>query len=145
MADPAITLHRLHLQAVLDGIGRRDRRALMQRLGRAVHADVQLRFRQGRAPDGSPWLPLKKPRRRGPGQPLRDTGRLQRSITWQADAASATIGTNVVYARAHNDGVPGAPVRLPQRRFLGIARPQVELINRIADQWLQQVLDGHPA
>ena len=110
----------------------------MQRIGRALHADTMMRFRRGVSPDGTPWLPLKTRQ----GQPLRDTGRLQRSITWDSTDDQAVIGTNVVYARAHNDGVPG---KLPRRQFLGIAQPQVVMINRIADQWLKEVLDGNPA
>ena len=42
----------------------------------------------------------------------------------------------------HNDGVPG---KLPRRQFLGIAQPQVQLINRVADKWLKEVLDGNTA
>jgi phage virion morphogenesis protein len=134
-----IILHQQDLQQLLGVTARlREQRTLMNRIGRAVHSDTMMRFRAGKAPDGTPWLALKTRQ----GQPLRDTGRLQRSITWESDASSATIGTNVVYARAHNVGVPG---KLPRRQFLGIAQPQVTLINRIADQWLKEVLDGNPA
>ena len=134
-----ITLHQQDLNQLLDVTTRlQQQRKLMQRIGRAVHADTMLRFRSGKAPDGTPWLPLQARQ----GQPLRDTGRLQRSITWEADDQQATIGTNVKYARAHNFGIPG---KLPRRQFLGIAQPQVALINRIADQWIEEVLDGHPA
>ena len=135
----SITLHTQDLHELLDVTTRLgQQRKLMQRIGRAVHADTMMRFRAGKAPDGTPWLPLKTRQ----GEPLRDTGRLQRSITWAATEQQATIGTNVIYARAHNDGIPG---RLPRRQFIGIAQPQVALINRIADQWIAEVLDGHPA
>ena len=134
-----ITLHQQELQALLNTTeGLQQQRKLMERIGRGIHADTMMRFRAGKAPDGTPWLPLKTRQ----GQPLRDTGRLQRSITWASDDDTATIGTSVVYARAHNDGVPG---KLPRRQFLGIAQPQVQLINRIADQWVKEVLDGNPA
>ena len=134
-----ITLYQQDLQQLLDVTTRlQQQRTLMQRIGRAVHADTLLRFRSGKAPDGTPWAPLKTRQ----GQPLRDTGRLQRSITVATTETAAVIGTNVVYARAHNQGIPG---KLPRRQFLGIAQPQVELINRIADQWIEEVLDGHPA
>ena len=68
-----ITLHHLQLDAVLDSIGRSDRRTLMDRIGRGIHSDTMLRFRQSRAPDGTPWAPLKRRRKRnrtGPQQPL---------------------------------------------------------------------------
>ena len=135
----SIILHQQELQQLLNTTqGLQQQRNLMNRIGRAVHADTLMRFRQGKAPDGTPWLPLKTRQ----GQPLRDTGRLQRSITWESTDDQAVIGTNVVYARAHNDGLPG---KLPRRRFLGIAQPQVQLINRIADKWVKEVLDGNPA
>lgn len=134
-----ITLHQQDLNQLLGVTTRlQQQRKLMERVGRGIHADTLLRFRSGKAPGGTPWLPLKTRQ----GQPLRDTGRLQRSITWAATDQQATIGTNVIYARAHNDGIPG---KLPRRRFIGIAAPQVELINRIADQWIEEVLDGHTA
>ena len=134
-----ITLHQQELQQLLNTTeGLQQQRTLMARIGRAVHADTLMRFRAGKAPDGTPWLPLKTRQ----GQPLRDTGRLQRSITWESNDDTATIGTHVVYAAAHNFGVPG---KLPRRQFIGIAAPQVQLINRIADQWLKEVLDGNPA
>jgi phage virion morphogenesis protein len=135
----SITLHQQDLNALLNVTTRlQQHRKLMHRIGRAVHSDTLLRFRAAKAPDGTPWLPLKTRQ----GKPLRDTGRLQRSITWEATDTQATIGTNVVYARAHNQGISG---KLPQRQFIGIAQPQVALINRIADQWLKEVLNGNPA
>ena len=138
-AGGPITLHQQELQALLNTTeGLQQQRKLMERIGRGIHADTMMRFRAGKAPDGTPWLPLKTRQ----GQPLRDTGRLQRSITFATTETAAVIGTNVVYARAHNQGIPG---KLPRRQFLGIAQPQVALINRIADQWIKEVLDGNPA
>jgi phage virion morphogenesis protein len=134
-----ITMHQGDLSDILDITARlQQQRTLMSRLGRAVHADTMLNFRRGVEPDGTPWLPITHRQ----GQPLRDTGRLQRSISWEATDVKATIGTNVIYARAHNFGVVGG---VPPRTFLGLAAPQHKLINRIADQWIKEVLDGHAA
>jgi phage virion morphogenesis protein len=113
-------------------------RALMAQLGRALHSNTLMNFRRGTEPDGTPWLPLKTRR----GQPLRDTGRLMRSITWEANDDTAVIGTNVIYARAHNFGVVG---KLLPRTFLGMAAPQHALVERIADKWMKEVLDAHAA
>ena len=134
MAD--ITLATKDLNAILSVTAKlQQQRKLMSSLGRAVHADTMLNFKRGVEPDGTAWLPISHRQ----GQPLRDTGRLQRSISWQATDDKATIGTNVVYARAHNYGVPG---RLPQRQFLGLAAPQHKLIGRIADNWLKGILNA---
>ena len=43
------------------------------------------------------------------GQPLRDTGRLQRSITSQVQGDAAVVGTNVRYARTHQFGATILP------------------------------------
>jgi phage virion morphogenesis protein len=132
----SITLLQQDLDAVINAtINLHKQSGLMKRIGRALHSDAMLNFRNSRAPDGAPWLPLKHRQ----GQPLRDTGRLQRSITWKSNHDTAVIGTNVIYARAHNHGIPG---KLPQRQFLGISSKQVNLVNGIADQWLQGILDG---
>jgi phage virion morphogenesis protein len=109
-------------------------RPLMARIGRAIHTDTMLNFKRGVSPDGVPWLPIKH----RTGQPLRDTGRLQRSITWENTDTVARIGTHVIYAAAHNFGIEG---KLPQRQFIGIGKKQVDIINRIADKWLQERLE----
>lgn len=58
-------------------------------------------FATSKAPDGSPWkrLALRN------GQPLRDTRRLQSSFTGASSASGFKIGTNVAYARTHQDGM----------------------------------------
>lgn len=131
-------------------------RDLMERVGRGMKADVDMNFRRGHGPDGGPWAPLKVRK----GQPLRDTGRLQRSITWQADATRVVIGTNLLYARLQQFGGTIKPnkgkylvfpagkgkmafarsVTIPARPFIGIGKRQVDLINRIAYEWIDEKL-----
>ncbi len=76
------------------------RKPLFDRLGRALLSDVHMNFRRQRAPDGTPWEPLKIRR----GQILRDTGRLRNSITTKTTDDQVIIGTNVFYARTHQFG-----------------------------------------
>lgn len=86
-------------------------------VGSVVANRVRLCFKLGIDPWGAPWKPIKfRAARRtdngaklskagraqvqanaggGAGQPLRDTGRLMRSIVSKADATGATIGTNL--------------------------------------------------
>lgn len=64
-------------------------------------------FSQGTDPWGVKWLPL----RMRAGQPLRDTGRLQRSIATAVEADSFTVGTNLIYAAVHQYGATIKPVR----------------------------------
>lgn len=72
-----------------------------QDVGRRLVNDFKMGFRLSVAPDGEKWKPLKHRE----GQPLRDTGRLRNSITFQASEKYVEIGTNVVYGRAHQFGV----------------------------------------
>lgn len=54
-----------------------------------------------------------------PGQPLRDTGRLNRSISSKVDATGVTVGTNVKYARVHQFGATIVPRSKPRLVFPG--------------------------
>lgn len=94
-------------------------------IGNTVVNRVRMCFRMGIDPWGSPWAPLKIRQ----GQPLRDTGRLQRSITARPDSTGVTIGTNVSYAPVHQFGAiirargvgplqPGATSVGPSRRLV---------------------------
>jgi phage gpG-like protein len=78
-------------------------------------------------PDGRPWAPLQRPRRRGRSgeKPLRDTGLLMASLTAGSGAAGhverlspheLVWGTNIEYAGFHQDGTR----HVPARPFLGI-------------------------
>lgn len=86
-----------------------------QTIGRVLVNRIRLGFKLGASPFGSPWRALKIRR----GQPLRDTGRLQRSITANADAQGVTIGTNVRYASVHQFGAVIRPRRARRLVFPG--------------------------
>lgn len=59
------------------------------------------------------------------GQPLRDTARLNRSISSQVDGEGVTIGTNVKYARIHQFG---GEIRPKNKPFLAFPGPTGEII-----------------
>jgi len=65
-------------------------------VGSIIRNRIRLCFKLGIDPWGSPWAALKIRK----GQPLRDTGRLQASITSRPDSTGVTIGTNL-----QNNGV----------------------------------------
>lgn len=77
-----------------------DTRPAFQAIGRVITTRIKMGFRISRSPAGAPWLPL----RSRIGQPLRDTGRLQRSIGYRAQANETVIGTNLKYAPIHQFG-----------------------------------------
>jgi len=80
---------------------------VFETIGRVLVNRIRLGFKMGASPLGSPWRALKIRR----GQPLRDTGRLQRSIVANADPQGVTIGTNVRYAAVHQFGATIRPKR----------------------------------
>lgn len=84
-------------------------------MGGAIANRIRLGFRLGRSPYGNPWKPINPAFRAG--QPLRDTGRLQRSITSAVQGDSALVGTNVIYARTHQYGAKIKPVKGKTLRF----------------------------
>jgi phage gpG-like protein len=96
---------------------------LLRRLPRDVGNEALLfflnLFKQEQSPEGKPWSP-----RKGNGDGARSSrrsllvksGRLRKSIRLtRVTSNSASIGTNVSYAKYHNEGTE----RLPQRQFIG--------------------------
>lgn len=135
-------------------------RPLMASVARVVSTDTDLRFRTGTAPSGRKW---KAPKYRQ-GQPLRDTGRLQRSITTEHGDEFAVIGTNLLYAKVHQFGAVIKPVKakllrfpigqgqfafakqvtIPARPFLGIGPSAHAKINAAMTEWAEEILNAQP-
>lgn len=107
----------------------------VKRVSRAVSEEAKLLVDQGFArgidPDGGAWVGLAV----RAGQPLRDTGRLQRSLAPVDTGRGFRISTNLRYARIHQEGGTvstakrtlfnprtkmafGKKVRIPARPFL---------------------------
>lgn len=112
---------------------------LLAVVGATVLTKVQMGFRTGTDPWGNKWKPIKwraprmakgKLSKAGkaqaeanaagtPGQPLRDTGALNRSITMRVDNDGVTIGTNLKYARVHQFGATIKPKSAKRLLFSG--------------------------
>lgn len=93
-----------------------DMTPLMDIIGGYLEADAQDNFKGEHSPAGVPWQPSGRVRRTavgkmGPQKPkgktLQDSRRLFLSITRQSGPTSVEVGTNVVYARRHNQGWSG--------------------------------------
>lgn len=67
-----------------------------------MQTKVDMRFRQTKGPDGTPWEPLKEStisKRKGrSNKPLNDSGDLKLSIHGKSDANSAVVGSDRPYA-----------------------------------------------
>lgn len=129
------------LQAKLTQLAGADMKPAFEAVGRVIATRVRLCFKLGVDPWGSPWAAIKwrAPRRTNDGkrlsqtgkrqaaanaagkagQPLRDTGRLNRSITSVADSNGVTVGTNVQYARTHQFGATIVPKHAKRLVFPG--------------------------
>lgn len=77
---------------------------LNRRLAGTALALIDQGFSEGKDPYGTPW-PVSIRAKAQSGQTLRDTARLNRSFTRKIHNANGfTVGTNVPYAAAHQDG-----------------------------------------
>lgn len=94
---------RAKLNALIKASG--DMQPVFTTVGRVIVNRIRLCFKLGIDPWGSPWAALKFRK----GQPLRDTGRLNRSIVANPDKTGVTIGTNVKYAPTHQFGATITP------------------------------------
>jgi phage gpG-like protein len=98
---------------------------LFRDVGIALVKQVKIGFIEGQSPYGEIWakpawrmINNKKVYRRGnigrDWKPLLDTGILRNSITFQADANSVQVGTDISYGEQHQLGING----VKKRQFL---------------------------
>lgn len=121
----------------------------LDEIGGAVQASIQFNFSGQHDPDGNAWEPLSdatlENRRGGSGQILRDTGRLNRSITYNAQAESVEIGSDAVYANMQQFGgqktdFPWLWGDIPPRPFVGISEADKAHILAILSDHLERSL-----
>ncbi|MCF8012418.1 MAG: phage virion morphogenesis protein [Clostridiales bacterium] len=96
-----------------------------------MRSSVLQNFREGGRPEK--WKPSIRAQKTG-GQTLVDTGRLRGSIYAKANNNSAKVGTNVIYAAAHNFGYP--PRNLPQRKFLMFQDEDLKEAKRVVEAFI---------
>ncbi len=81
----------------------RDPRGMYESVGMSLVTSTQHRFETSTAPDGSVWPPSLRVLANG-GRTLVLSGRLMRSVTFNASATGVEVGTNVIYAAIHQFG-----------------------------------------
>lgn len=130
-------------RAVRDALARLERAGqdltpAMSEIAAALEDAAKQAFADEASPAGEPWADLSEATkairakdRKWPGEILRDSAILFRSITRDHDRTSAVAGTNVVYAALHQFGAErgafgrtrrGGPIPwgdVPARPFLG--------------------------
>lgn len=78
----------------------RDIKPFLKVVSQKLRSSYALGFKNSTDPDGNKWAPITHRQ----GQPLRDTGRLQRSLRAKVEGFKIIIGTNVDYAKAQQFG-----------------------------------------
>jgi len=139
---------KVYLEGLKNKLTDKKIKAALSGVGEYLLLETDNCFREERAPDGQKWAPLKMSpkklykRRFGrlpkPKQEdnykmrrkiLTDTGRLRGSITYQINGNQLRVGTNVIYARTHNQGDPSRSI--PKREFLGLTQARINKIKQI--------------
>ncbi|MEO6217758.1 MAG: phage virion morphogenesis protein [Sphingomonas sp.] len=92
---------------------------LMDNIGAAFESDTADNFAGEHDPDGVPWKPSQRVVDHG-GKTLQYPGssRLKLSVTHTFTSHSTEVGTNVVYARRHNDGFHGTEQIASHKRVM---------------------------
>lgn len=119
----------------------------LKNIGMAEAKTTRARFVSETDPEGKPWQTLNElyaRTKKGPGI-LRGATRDLSQIVWQLAEGGVEIGSNVVYARIHNEGGTIVPknaaalvfsmggqtfhvksVTIPQRQFLGWSETSIQ-------------------
>ena len=110
---------------------------MMDEIGDALVTSTKLRFNKETGPDGVKWKASKRAESTGgyrSGKTLTDYGTLKNSIGYEATPTMVAVGSNVIYAHAHQAGSDvgrGLKVKLPKRPYLGITDDDQEEIAAI--------------
>lgn len=142
------------LRAFLHGmlVAGADLRPFMRWAAIILQDEVEESFAGERSPDGRPWKPLAaatakkfvtrsgQRQRRGTNPILQVTGRLAASFTTRFDERSATVGSNLVYARVQMLG--GGPSRIPARMAMGLSPAGHGEIMQHAISWARDFIES---
>lgn len=94
-----------------------DLRPLMRDIGSQLETSTEDNFKGSHDPNGVPWPKSQRVHKSG-GKTLVDSAILKNSISSLAGPASVEIGSNIVYARRHNQGFSGTEQVSAHRRVL---------------------------
>jgi phage virion morphogenesis protein len=120
------------------------RNDLKQIVGVEAVRDSNANFREGGF-DGKKWSARKNKNRKGKRDTkvLTDTGDLGDSIDYNADFNEVKIGTNLDYAKVHNEGGRsgrGKGFTMPKRQFLGVTQRMEKKITDKIEKEFKKIL-----
>lgn len=132
------------LQSRLNALVDMDRRSLLEGIGAEVESQTKRRIASDKtAPDGSAWDPwsdrYKKTRHSGQSL-LQSEGHLLTSIQFLVGPSllEVEVGSNLVYARAHQLGFED----IPQREYLGLSGQDEDDVLGLVEDFVDKVLGG---
>ena len=115
---------------------------VMAGIGGIIEGSTRLRIAENKTnADGAAWPDLAdstRARKGNKGSLLVHSGSLLRSITFEASKGSVSIGSNMVYAKWHQDGTKN----MPARPFLGLSSTDYDDVNDLIADFLNGVLGG---
>lgn len=143
------------LDRALERAGKRlvtKRRNLLNAVGETLVSGTLERFEKEEDPEGRKWEPSGRAweqglnsRRGRMGKTLQNTGRLRSSIDYAATRDSVLVGSNVEYARIHQEGGKagrGCKVTIPARPYLGISEEDRKEVEAVMAEHLEDVFRG---
>lgn len=112
-------------------------------------SETKMNFHRGASPDGIPWVPLKRPRKKGQtrDKPLRDRGLLMASASANTSGPGAVrdvtthsleYGSSLHYGGYHQTGTEF----IPQRQWLGMTEATADKVARIVADFVAKGLTG---
>lgn len=154
------------LDRVVDRAGKRlaaQRRNLLNAVGETLVDGTLERFEKEVDPEGKKWEPSGRAWERGLarkarkatdkrkavkgrretghfGKTLQDTGRLRSSIDYAVTQDGVLVGSNVEYARIHQEGGKagrGRKTTIPARPYLGISKEDREEVEAVIAEYMQ--------
>jgi phage gpG-like protein len=90
---------------------------LMDTIGVVIETDTEDNFEGEHGPDGVPWKPSQRVIEHG-GKTLQLSRRLRMSMGRKVTSHSVEVGTNVVYARRHQEGFRGTEAIRAHKRTM---------------------------
>lgn len=141
------------IQAALNLLAERGRRLTpcLKDVGEHLLRSIDRRFDEQISPEWQPWADIsdvtkeRKQGRFGEGKILTDTGRLRRSISYDASHNGLVVGTNTIYAAIHQlGGETGIGKTMPARPFLGLSdQDKQDILEIVAEHLIGPVYARH--
>lgn len=159
-----------HIEQVFLALGRmgEDLTPLMRQAASILQGATEDAFQHERSPDGAQWQDLAKAtamafvtkgrkgkngkrtgrKVRGQHPILQVTGRLAASVVTFVTPKQASIGSNLIYARIHQQGGMagrGRAVSIPRRAFIGVGVSHAQEIEGAAVQLIAAIAATRPS